>query len=157
MNYPRMINKHWYKPDNDMRHVEQKAPKETFSLFQPKELTKPVNLRGELGAAFERTDPGPGQFEHLKKPSTRTLTTAPVDYKRQMIADLKNTVINGEELGNVMPISCTVQKPKQPNAAEEYKDLIWNFEEVMKKRIPVDYASESARHYAVSKLVMNRA
>ena len=150
MNYPRMIQKRTFgkKPEHEV-FDESKNPKETTNLFQRQDLIKPVNLRGELDAILGRKAPEPGQFEHLRKVSVRTLTTAPVDYKREMIDKVNTVVIDGEELCNVLPISNVIPKEKKPNSIKEYHDLIWNFDEVMHRKLPVEYPSEEARHQAV--------
>jgi len=130
-------------------HDESKNPKDTTNLFQRQDLVKPVNLRGELDSILSRKAPEVGQFEHLRKVSVRTLTTAPVDYKRQMIDRLSSAVIDGEDLCNVQPLSNVVPREKKPNSTKEYHDLIWNFDEVMHRKMPVDYPTEEARHHAV--------
>lgn len=150
MNYPRTIDKNWYKKESELKHLQPENPKETHTLFQRETLIKPVNLRGELDDIMGRKEPAPGQFHHLQKPSTRVLTTTPADYQRQMIVKTNVTSIHGEDLANVMPISNTIPKEKKVDSKKEYQDLIWNYEEAMKKKIPVDYVSEEARHYAVS-------
>ena len=150
MNYPRMINKNWYKKEHEMNYLGTQVPKDTTNLFQRKDLVKPVNLRAELDSITQRQEPAPGQFNHLKKPTVRTLTAVPTEYKREVVATINKTNINGEDLANVLPISNIVPKEKKPDAAKEYHDLIWEFEEVMKRKIPVEYVSEDARHYAVT-------
>lgn len=150
MNYPRAIDKHWFKPDSEMKHFEVKQTKDTRTLFQKDAFVSPVLLRGQLDDALSRKQPDKGQFHQLKKPSTRVLTTTDVDYQRGMISATNNTVVDGFECSNVMPVSNTVHRSRTADPARDYQNVIWNFEDTMRKRIPVDYKSEDARHFAVS-------
>lgn len=149
MNYPRAIDKNWYRKESELKHLQPENPKDTHNLFQRETLVKQVNLRGELDEIMGRKQPATGQFHHLQKPSTRFLTTSPSDYQREIITKVNNTIINGEELATVIPISNTMVKEKIVDSGKQYQDLIWNYEEAMKQKIPIKYTSEEARHYAV--------
>ena len=149
MNYPRAIDKNWFKQTSEMKHFDQQQTKDTHNMFQKDTYVKPVLLRGELDDALGRLQPAKGQFHQLKKPSVRVLTTSPVDYQRSMIASTNKTVIDGYECSNVIPVSNTIHRQKQADPVKDYQNVIWNFAETMHRRIPLNYASEEARHFAV--------
>ena len=144
MNYPRYVQKRTYDKKEREKDIE--------SMYQRKQVElKPVVLRGSLDEEPRADQRGgnPGAFEYLIKQSSKVPTTATLDYKRKMIDTVNKVQIEDEDLCNVQPVSNTISKNKQSDAAQDYRDIIWNFQEVMHKKLKVEYKNESCRHYAV--------
>lgn len=110
---------------HDVDFLEGKNEKDVVRIYQREEkIVKPL-LQGKFEQVLGRPAKNPHEFTHIKKESLRTLTTAEVDYKRNLTSEKSKVSLKaGEDLANIQPISNIVPRPKVVNVLQSYLDLI---------------------------------
>ena len=148
MNYPRSLNKQWYKKNNDLNFQNIKPVKNNNSAFQSEMKMKLPLLQGVANEVLRnghRTEYKEGQYHQLKKSSHFTLTTAQTDYKKEL---LQKNSIGYEHQVNINPISEKITEHKPESYEKVFLDLIWRIGDVKKVEMVLDYKNDDIRHYA---------
>lgn len=148
MNYPRSLNKQWYKKGNDLNFQNQKPIKNNDSAFQSKvkmELPLLQGVANEVLRTQNRCEYASGQYHQQKKDSHFTLTTANLGYKKQLVT--QNSIGYDNQI-NIYPISEKVTEQKVVDYENLFLDLIWRIDDVKKVEMVLDYKSDDIRHYA---------
>ena len=129
MNYPRSLNKKWYKENNDLAFQNKKPAKDQNSVFQSEMKMQLPLLQGQSNNfIFKPQNQGKtGQYHELKKGSDYTLTTADADYRKKL---MESTHLGLEHLANIVPISEQITHQKVVDYEKLFLDLVWKIAEV---------------------------